>query len=120
MEGKVGGIVLALLIACGVVWYKYSNKSDFAGEVHSVAVEILERLPDYDAHSDEYNAYLDAHHEEAFNAHYRMGGKYSSTQFDEDAYWNDLFAAMILHARSDRQEELATRLSELHRSLMDG
>lgn len=120
MEGKLGGIVVALLIVGGIFWFKFNNKDSAGQEVHHAAILLFETLPDYNDHADDYEAYLDNHHESLFDRHYRMGSRRTSSSFNEDAYWNDLFTAMVIDARSDGNEELANNLAGLHQRLMRG
>lgn len=97
---KVGGIIVALLIACGIVWWKYEQKGEVGEEGHQIALVILETaMPNWATHESLYTQWLDEHHERLFDEHYRVGSRHTRTKFDENAYWNELFTAMAGSAK---------------------
>lgn len=113
MEGKIGGIVVALLIAGGLVWMQYSNKGNDEQDLKDVAHEVLMTINDYDQYESDYVFYFDMHHDEAFEDNYQMGGKRRSATFDEDSYWNQILDAMIATAQADKETQVVAGLQNL-------
>ena len=113
MEGKIGGIIVALLIACGLVYMQYSNKGNDEQELRDVAHEVLMTISDYDQNESDYDFYFDMHHEQAFEDNYQMGGKRRSASFDEDGYWTQILSAMIETAQADKEPEIIAGLQDL-------
>ena len=114
MESKIGGIVIALLIACGLVWFQYSSKGSEKDELRQVAYEVLATIDDYSQFESDYDFYFDMHHEEAFENNYQMGGRRRNATFDEDGYWNELLTAMIQTAQADEEPEIVAGLKDLN------
>ncbi len=117
--GKLGGIVVAIAIACGFVWMDYSKKGDNKEELREVAFEVFAVLPDYEANQSEYEYYFDMYHDDAFENHYRMGGKRRSASFDEEAYWIEMFGLMIDSAKADGEDDIAESLESLQDEMLD-
>lgn len=117
--GKLGGIVVAIAIACGLVWMNYSEKGDDKQELREVAFEVFAVLPDYEANQSEYEFYFDMYHDDAFEKHYRMGGKRRAASFDEEAYWTEMFGQMITSATADGEDEVAESLRSLQAEMLD-
>lgn len=113
MEGKAAGIFIAILIACGVVWYQYSSKGSESADMREVAAAVFETMPDYAEHQSDYEYYLDLYHEDAFENNYSMGSRRRSSSFDEGEYWNELLNAMITTASADKKPEVAENLTQL-------
>ena len=117
--GKMAGIIVAILIACGFVWMDYSKKGDDKQELRDVAFEVLAVLPDYEAHESEYQYYFDMYHDDAFETHYQMGGKRRAASFDEEAYWAEMLGLMINSADADGEDEVAESLRLLQTEMLD-
>lgn len=120
MEGKGWGIVLAILFACGMVWYQYSSKGNEQAELREVAYAVFESTPNFEQHESDYEYYFELFHDETFDRHYHMGSRRTSSSFDEDAYWEELLASMISTAKADGKDDLAQSLTDLHKRLMGG
>ncbi len=111
--GKLGGIVIALIIAAVLVGMKYSNKDDAAADTRAQVSALLQTLPDYDEAGPWYEGLADTHHEAVFEDHYQMGGRRTSTSFDAMAYIHDLLDHMIQDAESANQEARADLMRQL-------
>ena len=113
MEGKIGGIVIAILIASGFVWMNYANKGSDRADLKEVAYEVLTTIEDYSQNESDYDFYFEMHHEQAFEDNYQMGGKRRSSSFNEDAYWAQLLTAMIETAQADNEPDIVAGLEDL-------
>ncbi|MEM8758254.1 MAG: hypothetical protein AAGF47_10795 [Planctomycetota bacterium] len=116
--GKLGGIVVALVIAGVMVGLKYSNKSDSADEYREQVSMLLATIPDYAEAGDYYEGLCDVHHERVFEEHYTMGGRRSSSSFDADAYIHDLLKTMAADATRSGYEIQAAHLTELEQGVI--
>lgn len=111
--GKVGGIIVALVIASVVVGFQYSNKGELADETRVQVSELLLTLPDYDEAGAYYEGLADVHHEGAFEHHHKMGGRRTSSSFDSMGYIRELLELMAKDAESSNQEVRAGYLRQL-------
>lgn len=107
------GIIVAVIIGIAVVGYKFSQKSDLSAEVHDRTLAALSELPDYDRSRKLYDAWFNIHHQMAFDANHRMGGRRSAPSFDGDGYLHDLFTAMISSADSMGRSDQAYQLRKM-------
>lgn len=113
--GKVGGNIVALVIAGVMLSMRYSDKSDASGEYREQVSVLLASLPDYAEGQEYYEALCDQHHEACFDEHYRIGGRRSGPSFDSDAFIHDLLERMAADAKSKGHTEQAGHLEELER-----
>ncbi len=118
MEGKIGGIVVLIIIASIITWSKFSNKDDFKQEFSITAHQVIETIDDYAQHPTDYDYYFQKHHEQAFEHNYLLGGKLSDGKFNEDDYWQEVFDSMIKSAESDRQTEIAEIFRDLQTRIL--
>ncbi|MEL6796635.1 MAG: hypothetical protein AAFO89_07400 [Planctomycetota bacterium] len=116
--GKVGGIVVALIIAGVMVSMKFSNKSDASGEYREQVSVLLATLPDYEQGKDYYEALCDQHHEDCFEAYYKMGSRRTGASFDSDAYIHDLLKRMAADARANGHTAQAEQLAALEQDVI--
>ncbi len=115
--GKAGGIIVALIIAAVAVGLKYSNKSDESGHIRGLVTELLVTMPDYDEAGPWYEGLADTHHEAAFTHHYKMGGRRTSSSFDQMAYIHELLDQMAKTADQQNQSVRAGYLRELRKTV---
>ncbi|MEM1184331.1 MAG: hypothetical protein AAGI53_04930 [Planctomycetota bacterium] len=115
---RLGGIVVALVIVGGLIFWRFSEKGGNSSEVHDIAVEMLESTPNWESHQTLYVQWLDEHHETCFEQYYDMGGRRQSASFDEFAYWNDLFPQMAASADRDGYDNCAEHIRALHAEFM--
>jgi hypothetical protein len=113
MEGKVGGILIGVIIAVGVVWFRYSNKDTRDQDLRDTAYALFETVTDPARDARVLGDWFERHHETCFDANYRMGGRRTSTEFDETGYWNDLFDAMNAEAARANRTDLTEDLRRL-------
>jgi hypothetical protein len=119
MEGKLGGIIIAILIGGGVFWMRTNDKNENKQELREVAYSVLERSPDFSEHETDYEYYFEMYHDDVFEDHYKLGSKRVAPSFDEDGYWTEMFSSMITSAEADGEDEVVEGL-ELLRGTMFG
>ena len=115
--GKVGGILVAIVIAVVIVGMQYSNKSEEADSTRVQVTELLQSLPDYEQAGPWYEGLADTHHEAAFEHAYKMGGKRTATTFDRMGYIHELLDNMAADADRQDQKERAGYLRELREAV---
>lgn len=113
MGEKAFGIIVAVLIAGGLVWWQFGKKDGRSDEVHQRAVEVIESLDHYPGHERLYLDTLEANHERIFDAHYMIGGRRTRARFDEDEYWAELYATMAAGLRDAGCRECGLDFVEL-------
>lgn len=101
------------LIACGVIWYKYSQKGDIERDCREQILTHMHNMPDFAGNEPLYTELLDHHHEMAFDHHYTIGGRRSSSKFDSEGYLDELFGSMADEAQRRQQTKAAEHLREL-------
>lgn len=106
-------IVIGLVVACGVVGLKFYNKGQDDSGVRKVAHQVCEQCPGYDKNGAYIDTLCNNAHKVAFDHAYKMGGRRTSTKFDEDAYWRELFTRMIGEANAEQRPDVAKSLTEL-------
>jgi hypothetical protein len=118
MQGsRIVGYGVALLVASGVIWYKYSREDEYAKDCRAQMLAQLHHLPDFAEAEAYYTGLLDRHHLAAFGKHYTVGGRRSSSDFDSEAYLDDLFNSMAADAEAQQQKERANELRELRTTI---
>lgn len=115
MGEKAIGIIVAVCIAGGVLWWKFGKQDDVSDAMYQEALALFETLPNYAGNEDEYAESLERVHDGVFDRHYMMGGRRTSARFDEDAYWTDLFATMATDLRDNGCRECGLDFVELFR-----
>jgi len=110
---KLGGIIVAILIGGGIFWMRTSDKNENKQELSDIAHEVLASVPNYSKYESDYDYYFEMYHDDIFEDHYRLGGKYSGPSFDEDGYWTEMFTSMIRSADADGEDEVVDGLTNL-------
>ncbi|MEL6499047.1 MAG: hypothetical protein AAF937_02545 [Planctomycetota bacterium] len=116
--GKVGGFVVALIIAGVVLGMRFSDKGDASGEYREQVSALLATLPDYAEAEAYYEGLCDQHHEECFDNHYRIGSRRSGPSFDSDAYIHELLKRMAADARANGHTVQAEHLAFLEKDVV--
>lgn len=113
MEGKIGGILIGVAIAVGIVWFQYSNKDSREQDLRDAAYAMFEAAPDARANAEVYSRWFERHHDACFDRNYTMGSRRRSSSFDETGYWQDLFDAMIAEANREQRTDLIDELRRM-------
>jgi hypothetical protein len=113
MEGKLAGVVIALLIGGGVFWMRTQDKNENKTELKAIAYMVLENAENYSKNQSDYEYYFDMFHDDVFEDHYRMGSKRVAPSFDEEGYWTVMFDSMITTARADGEDGVVEGLEQL-------
>ncbi len=111
--GKVGGIVVALVIAGVLVGLRFSNKDELAADTRVQVTELLMNLPDYNEAGPYYEGLADTYHEAIFDQHHKMGGRRTSSSFDSMGYIHELLEMMANDAERNNQDVRAGYLRTL-------
>ncbi|GAB5496545.1 MAG: hypothetical protein Phyf2KO_16250 [Phycisphaerales bacterium] len=111
--GKVGGIVVALVIAAVMIGLKFSKKDELATDTRVQVTELLTTLPDYNEAGPYYEGLADVHHERVFDHHHKMGGRRTSSSFDSMGYIRELLEEMAKDAERNNQDVRAGYLRDL-------
>src|SRR5262245_2562248 len=89
---------IAIVIAVFVGWKLY-NKSKASDQVRQQARVLVERFPDYSDNKEYYGSAFDRLHGQAFDHSYNMGGRRTSSSFDDDKYLAVLIGLVQRDAR---------------------
>ncbi|RNC80493.1 MAG: hypothetical protein ED559_01390 [Phycisphaera sp.] len=111
--GKVGGVVVALVIAGVLVGLRFSNKDELAADTRVQVTELLMNLPDYGEAGAYYESLADTHHETVFDHHHKMSGRRISSSFDSMGYIHELLEEMAKDAERSNQNARAGYLRTL-------
>jgi hypothetical protein len=111
--GKVGGIVIAIIIAVIAVSMQFSNKSELADDTRLQVTSLLQGLPDYSEAGPYYEGLATKYHETTFEDFHKMGSRRTSSSFDTMGYIKELLEAMAKDADGNGQSERAGYLREL-------
>ena len=111
--GKVGVVVIALIIGIVVVSMQYSKKSDLADDTRLQVTAFLESLPDYSEAGPYYESLADTHHEAIFAEYHKTGGRRTRSSFDSMGYIKELLEEMAKDAENNNQTARAGYLREL-------
>ncbi|MBK7404067.1 MAG: hypothetical protein IPJ41_05410 [Phycisphaerales bacterium] len=117
MQSRAAAIVVGLVIAGCVLFFKFSERDSRADEVHDEIAGYFVALPDYQTHGSLYMQWLDAHHSDLFNQHYHLGSRYLPPHFDGGLYIGDLFQAMIHDASQAGYKDQAENLRILSKNV---
>lgn len=112
-NGKIIGIIVAIVIACGI-GYKFFAKGERDDDSKHRVSLMLRQLPDYHTHQALYLKWLDQHHDAAFDESYRRGAsRRSSGKLNEDKYMYQVFVGMVESAEAEGYVDQAKKLVEL-------
>ena len=109
---KVGGIVLVLAIAGGILYFKFGKKAEASDQVKKEIMAFLPRVKDYEKYKSKLTQWADEAHHKAFESAYDIGGRRSAT-FDEDAYTAKFFDILENRAQMAGLRDLENNLRTL-------
>ena len=115
--GKIGGILVALVIGIVMVSMQYSNKSELADDTRLQVTGLLQNLPDYQEAGDYYEGLATKYHETTFEDYHKMGSRRKSSSFDSMGYIHELLEVMAKDAEGNGQSVRAGYLRELKGSV---
>ncbi len=118
MGEKIFGWGFAILVIGGILWWKFSGKSDASVEYEQMMLQMYSEICETEAERDYLVALVDMYHDDAFDDAYDIGGRRRSASMDEVAYCNDLHASLADHLTGDGQDELLARCEALHLYLL--
>jgi hypothetical protein len=116
MEGRLGGVVVAIVIIGAVIGFKFYNKGSAADDVLLQARETVAQCPVYTKDPAYCDMICEACHDAAFDAAYTLGGRRSSAKFDESKYWDELYRGMMARANADGRKDVADALYEQYKA----
>lgn len=114
-RGPVRLIAVLVLTAC-LIGFKLYGKSSSAKETLAEAHEVCTHCSMCDDNSSYIDGLCDLYHESAFDHHYTLGGRHSSSKFDADGYYEELFENMANHAAKDGRKDIAKAITDLGHS----
>jgi hypothetical protein len=106
MKNAAIALVLMLLLAAGTVVYLGQRRS------RAQVASSIRNLDDYAEHAPRYDAWLEAHHTDAFQRNYA-----AFAGLDGKAYFDDLLDAMAREAEAADQPHQAEHLRDLRSRL---
>lgn len=112
-ERGIGGILPGLLIAGGLIGLRFYNRADTGSEVREAAHSIIMTMDGYSQNQEYVDFIFNVAHKEAFDDAYRMGGRRRRSTFDEDLYFDTLFATMINQSSRDGSTHIAEALQKV-------
>lgn len=115
--GKVGGVIVALIIAAVVYGMRSSDTSELRDDTRVKVTALLQTLPDYSEAGPWYEGLATTHHETVFDAHHNMGSRRTGPSFDQMGYIHELLDKMAVDADSANQKERAGYIRELRESV---
>jgi hypothetical protein len=111
MESRsIGGTVVGVLVAIGFIGYKFHAKDKTDLETKQRLHEFVAQCDCYEANRAYLDDLCDQAHEKAFADSYRMGGRRTSTRFDEDRYVDEAMTFIVEHARKDGHKDIVKSL----------
>jgi hypothetical protein len=112
MKNAAIALVLMLLLAAGTVVYLGQRRSAHADAMRAQVASSIRNLDDYAEHAPRYDAWLEAHHTDAFQRNYA-----AFAGLDGKAYFDDLLDAMAREAEAADQPHQAEHLRDLRSRL---
>lgn len=110
-------IPIALIIAAVVGWKMY-NKNQASDAVRKEAVLLVQAFPSYEENKGYFDSAFDELHDQAFDQAYKIGGRHTSSSFDEKNYLAFLVGLYHRKATNDGKADIAEAL-EQYRKLLD-
>lgn len=107
---SIGGTVVALVIAAGLVGYQFHKKDKTNEEYRQKLHAFVAECDCYDASREYLDGLCDQAHDKAFQDAYRMGGRRTSTKFDADQYVDEAMTFILEQARKDGRKEVVASL----------
>ncbi len=111
---KLGGIIVTLLIAGGIVWYMNRAHKDPSATVRADILRALSAMPEYAKDQALLDAWAKGAHDAAFAVAYTSSTRYTLERFDTDAYVKTFFGVMVSQAQALGRRDLEQALRTVH------
>ncbi|MEX2169739.1 MAG: hypothetical protein WD851_10540 [Pirellulales bacterium] len=109
-------VPIAVLIAAVLGW-KFYNKNQASDAVREQAVVLVQAFPGYEENKAYYDSAFDELHDKAFDGAYNMGGRRTSSSFDEEQYLTFLIGLFHRKAIADDKNDIAKALASYRQTL---
>ncbi len=119
-RSRLWTVIGFVVVAGGLIGMKYCDQGEADADVKGQAAEVVSQLPDYAGNEEYYASLIETAHPTAFDDSYRMGGRRTSSKFDDERYLQLLFQGMADQAQADGRTEIVGTLRLALLSLRSG
>jgi hypothetical protein len=111
MSGRTIGGLLALVIVVGLlVWNRMGARSEASAKIRADAMRILSTMEGFEQNKKILGPMADRAHGVAFAAAYKVAGRRTTPEFDEEKYLQAFFRSMMSQANDLNRQDLRKSL----------